>query len=125
MMEIPEEIQLAVKQGSNELTEKYPGWFQAVHLESLDMASSEACVLAHVAGYINLTVPDYYAMLNVLAPRDEYNIDQQIEWSKDNGFTEDDRSHILLHPDEDANLRTNWYFMDAAWILKIKELRGE
>lgn len=128
MLDIPEEIQLAVKKGSNELTERYPGWYNAVVLEDLDMASSQACVLAHVAEYIGESMIDgYYTMLNLLFPTDGARtlgfMEEQTEWAKDNGFCEDDRQGVNPFLDEDGEYQSRWVFMDEAWTQHIKELR--
>lgn len=132
MLDIPEEIQLAVKKGSYELTERYPGWFQAVDLEGLDMSSSSACVLAHVAEFIGEGMVDgYYIMLNHLHPQEGARtlgfMEQQNEYAVEHGFMEDDNLRIVdleITNDPEARYQTpRWSLMDQAWGQHIKELQ--
>ena len=140
MMDIPEEIQLAVKKGSYELTERYPEWYKAVVLEDLDMASSSACVLAHVAEHIGESMLDgYYTMLNLLFPPDGARtlgfMEEQTEYAVEHGFMEDSNLRVIeADPDEepddpdyptrsDIRYQPRWYLMDQAWGQHIKELQ--
>ncbi len=115
MFNIPEEILLAVKKGSYELDQRYPGWRQAVELSELDMHDCDSCVLAHVAEWRGLgMVNGYYSMLDEMV---EDNSAVQTEWAIEHGFMEDE----TIRSDDYESYDANWHLMEEAWAQVVKE----
>ncbi len=132
MFDIPEDIVLAVKKGSYELDQRYPQWHEGIHLESLDMASSSSCVLAHVAGWLCLGMEDgYYTMLNEMVDDDSnhghlmaaagVSSSRQTEWAIEHGFMEDDSVRF----DTSEEYQSRWIMMEEAWKASINERNNE
>lgn len=112
-----EDFQSRVNRGAALLDAEFPGWFERIDTDSLDIATCSRCVLGQVYG-------DYLmGVLKVLPSEDT----DDAYWNRvaEYGFTlRDDDADINDAPDSVVE-RKSWFVLRRAWLALIRKLQSK